>query len=256
MTYRTARQILRAAELSARDKAVYLELVDRSNASDTCYPSVTTIAKGCRLSESSVHRAIASLIALGLVNKIMRHRENNGCTSNLYELTPGLSQIDTGDGITVTPGVVSNASATDCAAVDTNTALAPELDNTFKSNNLTTLDMTGQDACELSEISLSDILQSCDLDFVEQEYGAWCGNMFRNTIRRLYYSEKLRIGNAVLPQREIRKSLRYLNANVITTAIYKLRHNRKREVRDSAAYVAAVLFNTITEWDTDWEVSA
>ena len=48
-------------ELSHRAKTVYMYLKDRSNADDTCWPSVRRIAEDLKLSRRTVQRALADL---------------------------------------------------------------------------------------------------------------------------------------------------------------------------------------------------
>ena len=48
-------------ELPHRAKAVYMYLKDRSNAGDTCWPSVRTIAVDLKLSRRTVQRALHHL---------------------------------------------------------------------------------------------------------------------------------------------------------------------------------------------------
>ena len=73
-------------ELPHRAKAVYMYLKDRSNAGDTCWPSVRTIAVDLKLSRRTVQRALGDLERAGLVEKHQRHRKNGSLTSNLYRL--------------------------------------------------------------------------------------------------------------------------------------------------------------------------
>ncbi|GHU91376.1 hypothetical protein FACS1894202_12690 [Clostridia bacterium] len=231
MTRYAAQEVVFTVSMTHRAKTVYLVLASFSNKKDTCFPSISTIAERSGLSERTVQRAIADLIAIELVVKIARKRKDNGDTSNLYTLkssvvTPAPCQAVTGEGDSVS---------------------LHELDSSSKQTNLTISDR--QD-------SLFEILENCQLGYVDARYGAGSAMMFRHSVTRLWYSASLRIGNAVLPQSVVRDSLRYLNRDVIEAAICKLRHNPKREVRNSSAYAATVLFNAITEADSDYEVSA
>lgn len=54
-------------ELSHRAKTVYMYLKDRSNADDTCWPSVRRIAEDLKLSRRTVQRALADLERHGFV---------------------------------------------------------------------------------------------------------------------------------------------------------------------------------------------
>ena len=74
-------------ELPHRARAVYMYLRDRSDAEGKCWPGINTVATDLRLSRSTVKRAIADLESAGYLRKAHRHRDNGGCTSNLYTLT-------------------------------------------------------------------------------------------------------------------------------------------------------------------------
>ena len=73
-------------ELSHRAKTVYIYLKDHSNKEGTCWPGITTIATGLKLSRSTVKRALEDLVKAGLLEKSSRWRENGSLTSNLYRI--------------------------------------------------------------------------------------------------------------------------------------------------------------------------
>lgn len=71
--------------LKPRDFIVYCCLLRHSdNNTRTCFPSRRLIAKECQMDRKTVDTAIENLVALDLVKKIQRHRENGTRTSNLY----------------------------------------------------------------------------------------------------------------------------------------------------------------------------
>ena len=72
--------------LSHREKAVYIYLRDRADASGVCWPGIKTIARELELSPRTVQRALGDLEHAGLVEKHQRHRKNGSLTSNLYRL--------------------------------------------------------------------------------------------------------------------------------------------------------------------------
>ena len=74
-------------ELPHRARSVYMYLRDRSDAESKCWPGISTIAADLHLSRSTVKRAIADLVKAGYLRKDYRHRDNGGCTSNLYTLS-------------------------------------------------------------------------------------------------------------------------------------------------------------------------
>ena len=73
-------------ELSHRAKTVYMYLKDRSNADDTCWPSVRRIAEDLKLSRRTVQRALADLTHHGFLACTPRRRPNGSLTSSLYRI--------------------------------------------------------------------------------------------------------------------------------------------------------------------------
>lgn len=75
----------RDAELSAKAMSVYLYLCDRAGReSKSCFPSIKTIGRDLKLSESSVKRSIRELLERRYIAKEHRFRDNGGKSSNLY----------------------------------------------------------------------------------------------------------------------------------------------------------------------------
>lgn len=72
--------------LPHRAIAVYIYLADRANKENTCWPSIPTISKDLKLSESTTRRALGDLRKAGLVQTEQRYRENGGNSSLLYTL--------------------------------------------------------------------------------------------------------------------------------------------------------------------------
>lgn len=84
------------------EKLVLLALADNANDAGECWPSISTIARKCSLSERSVIRAIGSLEK---ASYIMRRRRQD--TSNLYrinfvgdKLSPTISDRESHTGVT------------------------------------------------------------------------------------------------------------------------------------------------------------
>ncbi len=72
--------------LPHRAISVYLYLSARANKDSVCWPSIPTIARELKLSESTVHRALHDLRKAELIQTEQRYRENGGCSSQLYIL--------------------------------------------------------------------------------------------------------------------------------------------------------------------------
>lgn len=90
--------------------------------------------------------------------------------------------------------------------------------------------------------SLDDILEICEIDtFCEEER-----KILYDALERMYYSEKFRIGDAVLPQEKVRSRMYEISATVLRNALDKL-HSNDKEIKNITAYVMSTIFNSITE---------
>ena len=74
------------ADLSHRAVSVYIYLFDRANKDGECWPSIPTIAKELKLSESTVRRALKDLRKEGFIITEQRYRKHGGKSSLLYKL--------------------------------------------------------------------------------------------------------------------------------------------------------------------------
>ena len=109
------------------------------------------------------------------------------------------------------------------------------------------LSVPSEDGPADDEKELTGILDACELSYFEPEVA----RVFENAIERLFYSDKLRIGQAVLPQSRVRSRLHRLNYFVLQEAESKLHANRNVPVRDSTKYVMSTIYNCITETESD-----
>ena len=100
---------------------------------------------------------------------------------------------------------------------------------------------------EEREEDFLDILDECELSYFPPETAL----VFENAIERLYYADSYRIGNATLPQSRVRARLQRLDGMILREVEHKLRENRDENVKNSTAYIMAVLFNCITEGESD-----
>ena len=100
---------------------------------------------------------------------------------------------------------------------------------------------------EEREEDFLDILDVCELSCFPPETAL----VFENAIERLYYADSYRIGNATLPQSRVRAKLRRLDGMILREVEHKLRENREENVKNSTAYIMAVLFNCIAEGESD-----
>lgn len=94
---------------------------------------------------------------------------------------------------------------------------------------------------------LEEILENCEL----QVFPDNVAKVFRHAIERLYYATELRIGNAVFPRESVHSRLWELDDQVLQEAYHKLTANTERQIKNSTGYIAAVIFNAITEIESD-----
>ena len=73
-------------DLPHRAISVYIYLSDRANTDHECWPSIPTISKDLKLSESTTRRALGDLRKAGLILTERRYRDNGGNSSLLYRL--------------------------------------------------------------------------------------------------------------------------------------------------------------------------
>ena len=109
------------------------------------------------------------------------------------------------------------------------------------------LSVASEDGPADEEKTLTSILNACELSYFEPEVA----RVFENAIERLFYSDSLRIGQAVLPKSRVRSRLRLLNYFVLQEAESKLHANRNTSIRDSTKYVMSTIYNCITETESD-----
>ena len=94
---------------------------------------------------------------------------------------------------------------------------------------------------------LEEILERSELWILPEEVRG----VFRSAIERLFYSERLKLGDVVLPQSKIRSHLWQLDGEIVQDAYAKLRAHTAGKVKNSSFYVMVVLFNCIWEVQSD-----
>nr|WP_312579596.1 helix-turn-helix domain-containing protein [Sedimentibacter sp.] len=81
-------------QIDVHSKIVYAGLKKFSNVEGICFPSRNTLVELCKISLSTVRKAINNLIDAKILDKQERFRENGSQTSNLYSLTPFMTSGD------------------------------------------------------------------------------------------------------------------------------------------------------------------
>ena len=96
-------------------------------------------------------------------------------------------------------------------------------------------------------VELRRLLVQAGVNFLPEEDA----EVMCHAIERLYYTQSLKLDEAVYPNEYIRQNLERLDYHVLQDAIAKITANLDRKVRNSSAYVVAVLFNFIMESGSD-----
>ena len=96
--------------------------------------------------------------------------------------------------------------------------------------------------------NLEDIKQRCELYLFKENQR----NIIENTLDLMFYSNNLKIGQAVLPQEIVRSRMQLLNASIIFYAFDKLNYLRQdSEIHNSTNFMISCLYNAITEYYSD-----
>ena len=100
---------------------------------------------------------------------------------------------------------------------------------------------------DADENELTEILDSCELDLFPDD----TARVFEDVIERLFYSESLRVGKAILPQNRVRSRLHRLNEIILRDVEQKMAENTERPIRNTTAYIMSLIFNSIAESESD-----
>lgn len=88
---------------------------------------------------------------------------------------------------------------------------------------------------------LEEILTNCRFcDFEEKT-----AQMLEAAVRKLYYTDGLKVGNARLPQTEIRGLLRRVNEDTLIDVLEIMRKN-ETEIRNPTGYLYSLILNTVS----------
>lgn len=234
------------SELSLRARLVFLALADFTREGNHCWPSISTVAERAGLSISSVYRSIAELIALGLVSKSNRSRRDGGNSSNKYTLfspsdTGSISVRQDSETVISPDGDIGRYAPESGEGEEQGPSLPTENNSSHPAETKSKTSKAAQN------ISLWKIMDSCKVDDMPADVRL----IFRDALKRLYFSRFVRIGkNIQLPQEVVRDSLRFLDHRTLEEARRRLEQVGKRSARPvlcRAAYIAVLMFNTISE---------
>ncbi len=96
-----------------------------------------------------------------------------------------------------------------------------------------------------TDSELQGILENCCLELFEPSLRT----VFTDAIERLYYTDGLRIGNALLPQDRVRSRLHLLNELMLQDVQRKMETNTT-PIKNPTAYIMTVIYTTITEYES------
>ena len=131
-------------------------------------------------------------------------------------------------------------------------SIKKELSNIDYSNTeIVSQSIIARKSCESQtnndEFLLNEILDNSEVDVLSGNEAV----VFENAITRLFYSESFKSGSSILPQQVVRSYLRHIDGMILLDTREKLRRNISTDVKNSTAYVMAVLFNNICEYQSD-----
>ncbi len=96
--------------------------------------------------------------------------------------------------------------------------------------------------------NLEDIKQKCELYLFKENQR----NIIENALDIMFYSNNLKIGQAVLPQEIVRSRMQLLNASIIFYAFDKLNYlEQDSQIHNSTNFMISCLYNAITEYYSD-----
>ena len=96
--------------------------------------------------------------------------------------------------------------------------------------------------------NLEDIKQKCELYLFKESQR----NIIENTLDLMFYSNNIKIGQAVLPQEIVRSRMQLLNASIIFYAFDKLNYLKQdSQIHNSTNFMISCLYNAITEYYSD-----
>lgn len=246
-------------KLSIEAKVIYAFLLNRMNLSrinkwindsGEIYLIYTRkeIQNKLNLSDKPVTRAFKELREINLIKE---EKQGFGKPNLIYvgkieqeELQ--INDIDTDD---YTENVLADNRIKEDYCIEENTILEVEnlrinkKDNKKHKNN--NIDVSQS---ERETKNLEDIKQRCELYLFKENQR----NIIENTLDLMFYSNNLKIGQAVLPQEIVRSRMQLLNASIIFYAFDKLNYLRQdSEIHNSTNFMISCLYNAITEYYSD-----
>lgn len=106
---------------------------------------------------------------------------------------------------------------------------------------------------EIETKNLETIKQKCELYLFKESQR----NIIENTLDLMFYSNNLKIGQAILPQEIVRSRMQLLNASIIFYAFDKLNYLKQdSKIHNSINFIISCLYNAITEYYSDSDLQS
>ena len=86
------------------------------------------------------------------------------------------------------------------------------------------------------------IIERCSLETFEPEER----KILYDALERMYYTKEFKVGDAILPQRNVRSRMYELNGAILRSAIFNL-HGNDKKIKNITGYIMSTIFNCITE---------
>lgn len=145
------------------------------------------------------------------------------------------------------------------SVVENNTGQNMENLQLINNTNINNLNKNNTEKSQ--SVELDKIKEQCKLDILveEDEFGninARKKSLVENAIEIMFYSQDLKVDNAVIPQELIRKKMLQLNGAIICYALDKLNTNliNTQNITNSTKYLVSCIYNAITEYYSDAEL--
>ncbi len=157
---------------------------------------------------------------------------------------------------------ISNVQIKNCKILSSGTENNSAQEKKKLHTNNTEYSNTNYNNTEISQLEeLEEIKDKCELHILEEEDEFGNVNykkreMVENAIEIMYFSQDIRVDNAIIPQELVRRKLRQLNGAKICYALDKLNTNliNTQNVTNTTKYLISCIYNAITEYYSDAEI--
>lgn len=248
-------------KISIEAKVIYAFLLNRMNLSrmnkwindkGEIYLIYTRkeIQNKLNLSDKPVTRAFKELREINLIKE---ERQGFGKPNLIYigkieqeELQ--IDDIDTDNDIETDDVIVDNQIKEDYYVGENTIQETENLRTNKKDNKKHKNNNIDVSQLERETKNLEDIKQKCELYLFKENQR----NIIENTLDLMFYSNNLKIGQAVLPQEIVRSRMQLLNASIIFYAFDKLKYLKQdSKIHNSTNFMISCLYNAITEYYSD-----